>query len=210
MSMSMLSAKDLTVDLLIRYGFQLLGAVVILVAGAILARWVGSWMSKWLESRTMEPPVRMLIVRVVRVIVLIFTLVVALDKFGFQIAPLVAGIGVAGLGVGFVLHWPLRQQTGPARRGVSSRRGLGGGCRGLLPWPTCACMGTARRPARFSNRWSIIWAITGSAKSSTATRPSRRGAAIFQAWSVAETPRAWSRIAGVPDERRAAPERAPR
>ena len=29
---------------------------------------------------------------------------VALDKFGFQIAPLVAGIGVAGLGVGFALQ----------------------------------------------------------------------------------------------------------
>jgi hypothetical protein len=27
---------------LIRYGFQLLGAVVVLVAGALLARWVGN------------------------------------------------------------------------------------------------------------------------------------------------------------------------
>jgi small conductance mechanosensitive channel len=32
------------------------------------------------------------------------TLVVALDKFGFQIAPLVAGIGVAGLGIGIALQ----------------------------------------------------------------------------------------------------------
>jgi small conductance mechanosensitive channel len=30
--------------------------------------------------------------------------VVALDKFGFSIAPLVAGIGVAGIGVGFALQ----------------------------------------------------------------------------------------------------------
>ena len=37
-------------------------------------------------------------------VVLIFTLVVALDKFGFQIAPLVAGIGVAGLGIGIALQ----------------------------------------------------------------------------------------------------------
>src|SRR5262249_21259958 len=36
--------------------------------------------------------------------VLLFTVVVALDKFGFQIAPLVAGIGVAGLGLGFALQ----------------------------------------------------------------------------------------------------------
>ena len=104
MPMSMVSAKELTVDLLIRYGFQLLGALVILTAGLLLARWVGNATGKWLETRTMEPPVRTLIVRVVRVVVLIFTLVVALDKFGFQIAPLVAGIGVAGIGIGIALQ----------------------------------------------------------------------------------------------------------
>jgi small conductance mechanosensitive channel len=43
-------------------------------------------------------------VKTVRVVVLIFTLVVALDKFGFQVAPLVAGIGVAGLGIGIALQ----------------------------------------------------------------------------------------------------------
>jgi small conductance mechanosensitive channel len=36
--------------------------------------------------------------------VLLFAIIVALDKFGFQIAPLVAGIGVAGLGLGFALQ----------------------------------------------------------------------------------------------------------
>ena len=104
MPTSMLSAKEVTMDLLIRYGFQLLGAVVVLVAGALLARWVGNTTGKWLETRRMEPPVRTLIVRVVRVVVMVFTLVVALDKFGFQIAPLVAGIGVAGLGLGIALQ----------------------------------------------------------------------------------------------------------
>ncbi|MGH7365507.1 MAG: mechanosensitive ion channel family protein, partial [Candidatus Rokuibacteriota bacterium] len=36
--------------------------------------------------------------------VLLFALVIALDKFGFQIAPLVAGIGVAGIGIGIALQ----------------------------------------------------------------------------------------------------------
>ncbi len=104
MPTSVLSAKDLTLDLLIRYGFQLLGALVILAVGALLARWVGRVVASWLETRAMEPPVRTLIVRITRIVVLVFTLVVALDKFGFQIAPLVAGIGVAGLGVGIALQ----------------------------------------------------------------------------------------------------------
>jgi small conductance mechanosensitive channel len=102
--MPLLSAKELTTDLLIRYGFQILGALVILGVGLILARYVGNLVERWLEQRALEPPVRSLIVKTVRVVVLIFTLVVALDKFGFQVAPLVAGIGVAGLGVGIALQ----------------------------------------------------------------------------------------------------------
>jgi len=99
-----LSAKDLTLDLAIRYGFQVLGAVVILAVGLLLARWVGNLLDGWLQKRALEPPARKLMVRVVRVVVMVFTLVVALDKFGFQIAPLVAGIGVAGLGIGIALQ----------------------------------------------------------------------------------------------------------
>ena len=102
--MPSLSAKELTTDLLIRYGFQILGALVILGAGLLLARYVGNLTGRWLERRSLEPPVRSLMVKMVRVVVLIFTLVVALDKFGFQMAPLVAGIGVAGLGVGIALQ----------------------------------------------------------------------------------------------------------
>jgi small conductance mechanosensitive channel len=98
------SAKDLTMDLAIRYGFQVMGAFVILGVGLLVARWVGNLADGWLEKRALEPPARTLMVRSVRIVVMIFALVVALDKFGFQIAPLVAGIGVAGLGIGIALQ----------------------------------------------------------------------------------------------------------
>ena len=99
-----MAVKDIVLDLAIRYGFQVLGALVILAAGAIVARWIGQFVDGRLRKQAMEPPMRLLIVRVLKVIVMLFAAVVALDKFGFQIAPLVAGIGVAGLGVGFALQ----------------------------------------------------------------------------------------------------------
>jgi small conductance mechanosensitive channel len=99
-----MSVKDLTLDLVVRYGFQVLGAVVILAAGVVLAKWVGSFVQRWLARHEMEPPVRMLAVRIIRVIVLLLALLIALDKLGFQIAPLIAGIGVAGLGIGIALQ----------------------------------------------------------------------------------------------------------
>ena len=96
--------QDLVIDLAIRYGFQVIGAIVILAVGAILGRWLGGLIDRRLQARAMEPPMRLLFVRVLRIVVMLFAVVVALDKFGFQIAPLVAGIGVAGLGIGLALQ----------------------------------------------------------------------------------------------------------
>jgi small conductance mechanosensitive channel len=97
-------AQELIVDLAIRYGFQVLGALVILGVGALVAWWAGRLADRPLERWALEPPMRKLIVRATRMVILLFTAVVALDKFGFQIAPLVAGIGVAGLGIGLALQ----------------------------------------------------------------------------------------------------------
>ena len=97
-------AKEIVLDLVIRYGFQVLGALVILAVGAILGRWLGGLADRRLQARAMEPPLRLLIVRVLRIVVMLFAVVVALDKFGFQVAPLVAGIGVAGIGVGIAMQ----------------------------------------------------------------------------------------------------------
>jgi len=99
-----MNAKDITLDLIIRYGFQILGALIILIVGVLLARWIANLTNRGLESRVKEPPMRLLIVRVIRILVLVLTLLVVLDKLGFQIAPLVAAVGVAGVGVGFAFH----------------------------------------------------------------------------------------------------------
>ncbi len=98
-----MAVKDIVLDLTIRYGFQVLGALLILAVGALGARSIGGFVDQRLQKQ-LEPPMRLLIVRALKVVVMLFAAVVALDKFGFQIAPLVAGIGVAGLGVGFALQ----------------------------------------------------------------------------------------------------------
>ena len=98
------SAAPLLLDLAVRYGFQVVGALVILAVGFVVARWLGDLVERRLARRAVEPPIRALGVRALRIVIMLFALVVALDKFGFQIAPLVAGIGVAGLGVGLALQ----------------------------------------------------------------------------------------------------------
>jgi len=98
------SLRELAMELLLRYGFQVLAALAILAVGFLVARWLGGLADQRFQKQQMEPPMRSLLVRVIRVLVLVMAFVVALDKFGFSVAPLVAGIGVAGLGVGFALQ----------------------------------------------------------------------------------------------------------
>jgi small conductance mechanosensitive channel len=99
-----MSTVDLITEYVIRYGFQALGALLVFAVGALVARWAGRFTQQWLEHYDMEPPVRMLLAKIVQVLVLIFTTMAALGQLGVQIAPLLAGIGIAGLGVGLALQ----------------------------------------------------------------------------------------------------------
>lgn len=98
------NAKTAAVNFIVAYGFQMLGAVIVLVAGLLFARWVGNLLMNALMRREMEPPVRLLLVRVSKLIIILLTIIVALDTAGVKTAPLVAGLGVAGVGVGLALQ----------------------------------------------------------------------------------------------------------
>ena len=97
-------AQETARSFLVLYGLRVLGALVILVIGALVAAWTGKVSRRWLEKHNLEPPIRTLIVRVVKLLVFVLAFVLALDKFGVQIAPIVAAIGVAGVGLGLAMQ----------------------------------------------------------------------------------------------------------
>jgi len=99
-----MAPKVLVEDMAIRYGFNVLGALIILIVGVIVARWLASLADRRLQKGKMEPPLRILLVRILRIVVIAVAFVAALDKLGVQITPLIAGIGVAGVGVGFAFQ----------------------------------------------------------------------------------------------------------
>lgn len=85
---------DSFMEYVIHYGFQVLGAAIVLGAGVLVARWVGMLTQQWLDRQDMEPPVRMLLAKVVQIVILLFAAMAALGQLGVQIAPLLADIGV--------------------------------------------------------------------------------------------------------------------
>jgi small conductance mechanosensitive channel len=95
---------DVVARYAVQYGIQAVVALGIFAAGIMAARWAGNLAQQQLERHTLEPPVRLLLVRIVKIIVLLFTTVIALEALGVPIAPLVAGIGVAGVGIGLAMQ----------------------------------------------------------------------------------------------------------
>jgi small conductance mechanosensitive channel len=96
--------KNKVVDFLTDYGFNIIGAAIILVIGLIIAWWVGRAIREWLEKKQVEPPIVMLAVRVVRLLVFLVALLDALEKLNVPIAPALGVMGVAGVGIGFALQ----------------------------------------------------------------------------------------------------------
>jgi small conductance mechanosensitive channel len=92
-------AKDSMIDLAIRFGPKLLAAIIILVAGAFVAGWIARISARGLERLELEPPVRQLLTRAARVLVLGLFVILALQNLGVELLPLIAGLSVAGAGV---------------------------------------------------------------------------------------------------------------
>jgi len=101
-AVSRIEAK--VVDFLTDYGLQIIGALIILTIGLVIAWWIGRVLRQWLEKKHVEPPIVMLVVRVVRLLIFLVVLLQALEKLNVPIGPALAGIGVAGVGVGFALQ----------------------------------------------------------------------------------------------------------
>ena len=97
-------AKDTMLELAIRFGPRMLTALLILVAGFIVGKWVSGAFARVLERRELEPPIRALFTRVVWVLCVALFAIMALQNLGVELLPLVAGLGVAGAGVALAMQ----------------------------------------------------------------------------------------------------------
>jgi small conductance mechanosensitive channel len=96
--------KDKIATYVVEQGPALLGALLIVVAGLIASKWVTRLLSAWLSRRQLEPPVRMLMTRLIGLVVILFSGLIAVGTIGVDIMPLVTGIGVIGVGVSLAMQ----------------------------------------------------------------------------------------------------------
>ncbi len=92
-----------------RFAVDLVVAVIILVAGWIISKWLGNVVRR-MSSRSdrIDPTIVPMLSSVVVWGVRIFTIIAVLSQFGVQTASLIAVLGAAGLAVGLALQGTLQ------------------------------------------------------------------------------------------------------
>lgn len=96
--------KSSALDMAIRFGPKLVVAIIILVAGYMVGRWVGNLLERLLVRLNLEAPVRSLLVRIAQLVILALFAIMALQNLGVELLPLIAGLGVAGAGVALAMQ----------------------------------------------------------------------------------------------------------
>lgn len=91
------------------FGMNVLGAVVTLIVGFVVAGWLARLATRWMHrfDKKIDAVFIPLPGKIVYVAVIVFTLISVLNRFGVQTASLVAMLGAAGLAVGLALQGTL-------------------------------------------------------------------------------------------------------
>lgn len=94
---------DLIVEFAVKYGFQVIYAIIILIIGLIVARWLSNMVVRVCEARELDITLSRFLGNVVRLTLLAFVLIIVLGKFGIAMTPFVAAIGAIAFGSSLAL-----------------------------------------------------------------------------------------------------------
>ena len=95
---------NLAIEFFVNYSFQVIGAIIILIIGMIVARWVGNIALRICQRNDVDITLSMFISSTVRLVIIAMVLIVCLGKFGISVAPFVAAIGAVSLSIALALQ----------------------------------------------------------------------------------------------------------
>ncbi|MGH8120539.1 MAG: mechanosensitive ion channel family protein [Gammaproteobacteria bacterium] len=98
---------NVIIQFIVSYGFQLVGAIIILVLGWLVAKWVGNLILKLCARTHLDVTLSAFFANVIKTVVLVFVVIIALGKFGITISPFIAALSAVALGSTLALQGPL-------------------------------------------------------------------------------------------------------
>ena len=98
---------DTLIELSVNYGFQALGAVIILMLGFFVGGKIAKLFFGMMERKNVDVTLAKFMANIAKILVITFAVIIALGKFGITIAPFIAALGAAAFGASFALQGPL-------------------------------------------------------------------------------------------------------
>ena len=98
---------ETAVEYLVKYGFQVLGGLIVLFIGFKIANWVARLFTDLGAKKHYDITLTKFIAGIIRGAILVFVVLMALEKFGVTINPLIAAASAAIFGASFALQAPL-------------------------------------------------------------------------------------------------------
>lgn len=95
---------DLVTEFLVKYSFQLVGAIIIFLIGLFIAKKVSRFTLRLFEKHQIDVTLSNFVANTLRIIVIIMAAVIALGKIGISVTPMVAAIGALSLGAGLAVQ----------------------------------------------------------------------------------------------------------
>lgn len=95
------------IDFAVKYGFQILGAVVFLLFGLLVVNWLGNRLTKVALKRNVDVTLSQFMGSTAKLVLLVFLIIITLGNFGISIAPLIALAGAVTFGATLALQGPI-------------------------------------------------------------------------------------------------------
>ena len=93
-------AYKLITEFFITYSFQIIGAIIILLLGLLVAKKISTFVFKLCESKKLDITLSRFIANTVKILIVVMVAIIALGKVGISVTPLIAAIGALSLGAG--------------------------------------------------------------------------------------------------------------
>jgi small conductance mechanosensitive channel len=93
--------------LMVDSGIRFVAAILILIAGWMLATWAKRWVIAGLSHLPLDATLKPLLGSLIRYAILLLTLILVLGQFGVQTTSLIAVLGAAGIAIGLALQGTL-------------------------------------------------------------------------------------------------------
>ncbi len=95
---------QLLTEFCVKYSFQILGALIIMVLGFVVAHKISNLVFTLCERKKLDVTLSNFIASAIKILIVVMATIIALGKIGISVTPFVAAIGALSLGAGLALQ----------------------------------------------------------------------------------------------------------